>query len=202
MCMVSGGGRDHQPPKNEMANENIGRDSNHVYGFGGAMICVVNSDDGYEVGLAALQFFASPGLAQVASWHKVEQQAVPWFFHERGPQDRAACYFYGVGCIFIAYASSLYDRYGAIRNDPDSMDLGSLGYFHGFLGEAGTKDETSWSEAAVLEQGNRMWDGLRLYARGAIQELREIVPEEAPSFYIENLISPDDFRTGDDVEMP
>ncbi len=48
---------------------------------------------GYAYGLAALQFFASPGEEQVASWHKVVNQNLPWFFREHEQVDRSSYYF-------------------------------------------------------------------------------------------------------------
>ncbi len=160
-----------------------------------------DENPGYAYGLGALQFFASPGEAQAASWHKVANQNLPWFFSEHVQTDRSACYFFGVGCVWTTYKNYLYDRhhdkFGPRELD---FDFGALSDFNHFEGvHACNGDAASWSEAALFEMGNDMWEGLREYARRALAELGETLPTEAPTFIIADLVNPDEFRTSDAV---
>ncbi|MDD1751051.1 MAG: hypothetical protein LUO89_14400 [Methanothrix sp.] len=155
----------------------------------------------YAYGLAALQFFAFPGEAQVASWHKVANQKFPWFFREHEQADRSSYYFFGVGCVWTTYKNYLYDQYsdklGPRELDSDHSALTDFNHFESI--HACTGDAVRWSEADVLEEGNDMWEGLRKYARLALAELGEALPAEAPTFIIEDLVNPDEFRTSNAV---
>ncbi len=149
-------------------------------------------------GVAALKFFCFPGPAQVSSWHKVAQKPQLPFFPKGDDSDRACNYFFGVACVFITYASDVYDRYAA-------MDCRHLTEFHERLDAYMFQPAERWSESAVLGSGEsephllQNWERLRSDARKVLNDLGEALPSEPPEFDIPALVNLDEFRTTEEA---
>lgn len=144
-------------------------------------------------GLAALEFFCFPGEVQVASWRKMEGRAQLDFFPEKSKLDRGCNYFFGVACVFVTYASDVYDLF------PSEDDCKHLTEFHERIDAYMFQPSDMWSESAVLEEAGshlmQNWERLRNDARKVLGDLGKTLPSEPPEFDIPALVDLDEFRT-------